>query len=280
MPHDLKPLARTAVLIACSELKSESLAAGLRALGAEVLVLPVISIRGTADKRALDAALDELNEYAWIIFTSAYGVRFFLNRIEERSIPRDRCKGLQICAVGPATAAALEASGIAVALVPKEYVAEGILAALAEKHGGLQGLAGSRVLMPRAREARDLLPRSLEAAGARVDVVACYENSLPQIDRKTLQSVVTHPPQLLVFTSSSAVYNFISLLGSEDAGRVLGRAAAAALGPITAGALASFGKEAEIVPRENTIASLLDAIRLYYQNLRKEESGVRDRESD
>jgi uroporphyrinogen III methyltransferase/synthase len=167
--------------------------------------------------------------------------------------------------VGPATAAALETAGVSVSLVPREFVAEGILSALEERCGGLRGLAGLRILLPRAKEARDLLPRALEAAGARVDVAPCYENTLPEIDAKQVQSVLACTPDLLVFTSSSTINNFVALLGSESGRKMLSDATVAALGPITARTLASLGKQAEILPRENTIPSLLDGIRLYYQ---------------
>ncbi|MBZ5498285.1 MAG: uroporphyrinogen-III synthase [Acidobacteriia bacterium] len=267
-------------MLACSEMKAGALVAGLEALGAEVLVFPVIRIRAVTDHSIMDAALDELAEYSWIIFTSAYGVRFFLNRMQERGIAKDRCRRLRICAVGPATADALERSGIRVSLVPGEFAAEGILAALAEKHGGMNGLAGLRILLPRAREARDLLPRALQAAGARVDVVPCYENTLPELDRDCVQSVLRHPPHLLVFTSSSTVNNFVTLLGNIHGVKMLADATVAVLGPVTARTVAAFGKQAEIVPCENTIPSLLESIRLYYQAPERKESGVRSRESE
>lgn len=264
MPEHQLPLTHRTVLVACSEAKSEALSTGLKSLGAEVLIFPVISIRGIADTRALDAALDDLGEYSWIIFTSTYGVHYFLTRMEERNIARDRCRRVQVCAVGPATAAALKAAGVSVSLVPREFVAEGILSAFEERCGGLRRLAGLRILLPRAKEARDLLPRALETVGARVDVAPCYENTLPDIDADRARSVLTCTPDLLVFTSSSTVNNFVALLGGESGRKMLSHATVAALGPIAARTLASFGKQAEILPRENTIPFLLDAIRLYY----------------
>jgi uroporphyrinogen-III synthase len=258
-------LARKRALLACSEMKSGSLVAGLESLGADVLVFPVILIKAIDDKRALDAALDAMHQYAWIIFTSVYGVRFFLNRMEERGIAKERVADRQICAVGPGTAAALETKGIRVSLIPREYMAGGIVAALEERHGGMDRLAGVRILLPRARDARDTLPNALDAAGVRVDLVACYENLLPEIEPDRVRSVVTNPPDLLVFTSSSTVRNFVTLLGRDTAGSVLAAATVAALGPITAHTLASYGKPAEIVPQKSTIPSLLDAIRIHYQ---------------
>jgi uroporphyrinogen III methyltransferase/synthase len=246
-------------------MKSEMLAAGIRALGARVLILPVISIKGIADITALDAALDALQRYSWIIFSSAYGVRYFLCRMRERGIDGFSHETPQICAVGPGTAAALEAKKIAVALVPKVFVAEGILTALAERYGSLRHLAGLHILLPRAKDARDLLPRTLEEAGAYVDVVPCYQSCQPEIDADLVQEILLNPPELLVFTSSATVINLVSALGGEAGRRLLSGARVAVLGPITAGTVAAFGKQAEIVPAENTIVSLIDAIRVSYQ---------------
>lgn len=260
-----RPLAGRTALVACSEMKSETVAAGLRALGAHVVTLPVISIRPLADNAALDAALGNLAAYAWVIFTSGYGVQFFLQRMAEKSLPIGLCGDLRICAVGPATAALLEAAGLEVALVPADFVAEGVLQALAEKLGGLVNLRGLRVLLPRAKEARDVLPQALQSAGARVDVVPCYENTLPQVSPERLHSVLAQSPDLLVFTSSSSVRNFVTIIGSVRGGKLLSDTTTAVLGPVTAQTLSSYGKEADILPKENTIASLIEAISRHYQ---------------
>jgi uroporphyrinogen III methyltransferase / synthase len=260
------PLANISVLLACSELKAKTLAAGLEALGAAVHAFPIIQIRGIADKSRLDATLDNLGGYSWIIFTSAYAVRFFHDRMTERGLSSGQWHNLQICAIGPATAAAVESAGLDVTLVPRDFAAEGILAALAERHGGRRNLAGLRFLLPRAREARELLPHALEQAGASVDVVPCYENILPDLDEDCVPALLHRRPDLLVFTSSSTVDNFVSLLGKERAASMWTDATVAVLGPITARTLTSYGKHAEIVPHESTIVSLLEAIRRYYSD--------------
>ncbi len=263
------PLACKTVMIACSEMKTLNITSGLESLGAKVIGFPVIEIKELSDKRALDAALDRLAGYAWVIFTSIYGVRFFLDRMKARDLSISPLNRLKICAVGPATAAALEASGVHVTLVPHEHTTEGILSALAEVHGGLDPLRGLRVLLPRAKEARDLIPRKLEEAGALPDDIPCYENTLPRVNPDRLQSLLDQPPDLLVFTSSSTVSNFITLLGSGHADKLLSSARVAVLGPVTAGTLASHGRRADIIPVESTIPSLLSAISLYYQNTKQ-----------
>jgi uroporphyrinogen III methyltransferase/synthase len=255
------PLADKSVLVACSARKSDALVVGLTALGAQVLAAEVIKIREIADRSAINSALSQLESYDWLVFASSYAVLFFAKYLNERgavpTLPR-------VCAVGPATAATARECGFDVALVPEDFVAEGILRALALRQGGIQGLAGLRILLPRAREARDVLSRDLTAAGAHVDVVSCYENVPGEIDEKALRLMRERRIDLLVFTSSSTVKSFLTLAGEEFGRTILERAAVAALGPVTARTIESFGKKCDIVPAENTIPSLIEAIHNYY----------------
>jgi len=259
-----KPLLNKVVLVACSPKKANSLVAGLKELGGEVLPAPVIEVKEIADKRSFDAALASLREYSWIIFTSSYGAAFFLRRLAQLNISRDLCNLPKICAIGPATAATLRESGLGVELIPDEFVSEGVLKSLAQYYGGLQHLAGRRVLLPRAREARDVLPDALSAAGAQVDVVPCYQTVPAKLEENVERRVQTHSPDLLVFTSSSTVRNLMTALGCELGTKILLEATVAVIGPVTAGTVESLGKRVDIIPRENTVASLVDAIREYY----------------
>jgi uroporphyrinogen III methyltransferase/synthase len=258
------PLQGRSVAVACSPEKSARLLEGLREMGARVERLPVIAIHELEDQGALDAALLNRDCYSWIIFTSSYGALVFARRMQAMGLAGELARLKNICAVGPGTAATLRESGMNVSLIPDEFVAEGVLHSLASRHGGLQGLAGLRILLPRAREARDVLPRELTAAGARVDVIPCYETVRGKIDPATRSNLLAHPPDLLVFTSSSTVRNFVGILGRESAGSLLTRAVVASLGPITADSLKSYGKEAEVLPHENSIPALLEAIRAYF----------------
>jgi uroporphyrinogen III methyltransferase / synthase len=253
------------VIVAGSLNKAQKLVSGLEKLGARVLPLHVIAIREVSDKRALDAALRDLGAYTWIIFTSSYGVQFFAQRMKELEITMDSKGDALICAVGPATAAALEERGFKVDMIPQEFVAEGILKGLTERHGGLSRLAGRRILIPRAKEARDILPSRLSAAGARVDIAYCYETTVGQIDDATLAGIKSRKPDLLVFTSSSTINNFAAIVGDEPARDMMKQVAVAVIGPITEATAKSFGKDPEIVPEENTVDSLLDAIRGYFE---------------
>ena len=119
------PLENKIVVLTASELKSGRLAAGLARLGARVVEFPTLEIQEISDPGAIDAALDVLDEYDWIIFTSSYGAHYFLRRLTQRGISLERLCHPRVCAVGPATAAALTEAGIQVHLIPDDFVAEG-----------------------------------------------------------------------------------------------------------------------------------------------------------
>ena len=144
-----------------------------------MIELPTIEIRPPADSAPLDRAIAELDAYDWLIFTSANGVRFFLERLD-RSRPICAQLRAQICAIGPATRAAVEALHLKVDLMGKEYVAESLLEAFAA-----HDLAGKRILLPRAAVARDLVPDELARRGAHVDVVEAYRTVAPEASARS-----------------------------------------------------------------------------------------------
>ena len=259
-----KTLYGRTVLVACSPKKMSELVAGIEAMGGQPLPFPVIETREIEDKDLLDHALASLNQYAWVIFTSAYGVHFFLKRLRELGIKPEAQTMPKICAIGPATADSIRESGLPVELIPEKFVAEGVVESLGKYYGGLQALAGHRVLLPRAKEARELLPEALLRAGVLLDVVPCYQTIRAAPDDELLGKLREMNPDLILFTSSSGIRHLIDLLG-ENAGKLLlAGSATAVIGPITRRTVESFGKKVEIIPRENTIVSLLEAIREYY----------------
>jgi uroporphyrinogen III methyltransferase / synthase len=262
--ESFKPLQNLTILVACSAKKMVELADGLRAMGGVVLPFPAIDARAIEDAHLLDRSLASLKEYAWIVFTSAYGVRFFMQRLNERAIDTDRRSMPKLCAIGPATAAELKEFGYEAALIPEQFQAEGVLDALGKYHGGILNLAGKRLLLPRAQEARELLPQALSAAGVQVDVVPCYKTVRAQIDGEILLQLRDKKPDLIVFTSSSTIRNLVEILGQQEGVKLLLQSTVAVIGPVTGHTSESFGKSAEIVPKENTVKSLLKAIRSYY----------------
>jgi uroporphyrinogen III methyltransferase/synthase len=180
-----------------------------------------------------------------------------------------RClAGRQICCIGPRTAQELEKFGVKADVIPADYQAEGVIAAL-----GRQNLKQTRILIPRAEVARELLPDDLRARGAHVDVVTVYRTIIPSEDaegwRRQLLDGQIH---IVTFTSSSTVRNFVTMLGGKD--RViplLHSVVVACIGPITAKTAEEFGLTVTIVPGENTIPALVDAIVRHYDVGRREQ---------
>lgn len=258
------PLENRRILLVCSQKKIAALQSGLEALGGTVLPFPVLKAQEVEDPRLLDDAIASLPSFAWIIFTSAYGVEFFARHLQQSGISVDHLRLPKICVIGPATAEAARKAGVIPALIPEKFIAEGVLDALAKVHNGIKNLAGLKILIPRALQAREFLPEALMAAGAYVHVVPCYQMSREKMDPHTLKRLNEKRPDLIVFTSASTVKNMIEVLGHDYGLTLLQEAMVAVIGPVTGNAIESYGKHANIFPRESTVQSLLDAIAEYY----------------
>ncbi len=219
-------------------------------LGADPLDVPTIEIRPAADSAPLDRALAGLNTYDWLIFTSANGVRYFVERLD-CSTTDLRALRAKICAIGPATRAAVEALHLKVDLMGKEYVAEGLLDAFAPFD-----LAGKRVLLPRAAIARDLVPTELARRGATVDVVEAYRTVLPEDAGTRIRDAFRRRPDCVTFTSSSTVRHFVEAAGAE----MLRGVPVATIGPVTTATARELGVEVAAQADVFTIDGLLQAV--------------------
>src|ERR1700723_3091019 len=203
------PLHKVRVLVGRARHQASALSSELRKLGATVLEIPFIEIRRPRSFKALDSALRNLARYDWLILTSVNGVEALWRRLAKLGLTRTKVKHLRIAAIGPATKKAIEQGGIKVDVVPKEYVAESVVRSLRNQ------VKGKRVLLVRAKVARDVIPRELRKAGAQVDVVEAYETVVPKSSRARLRALLLNPaqrPHLVTFTSSSTVRNFVELL--------------------------------------------------------------------
>ncbi len=249
-----RPLEGKTAVIACSPMKAGALVSGMERLGAHTVLFETVEVRPVEDLSGIDSAVDHLDDYEWLVFTSAHAVLYFSEALSRRN--RSRLPAtLQVFAIGTATADRARAAGFPVHLVPERFVGEAAADMLASSMS-----PGTRVLFPRARVARDVIPERLRAAGARVEVVPVYETVPASGEGSVAEFLKAHPPDLLVFTSASTVTGFVSILGEEAARRILGESIVAAIGPVTAAAAAGFGKQAEIVPDEHTIAGIIDAV--------------------
>src|SRR5271170_7660300 len=212
-PNEKHPLAGTRILVGRARHQAGSLSASLRGLGASVIEIPFIEIRKPQSYGSLDDALKNIKTYDWLILTSANGVEAMWERVRKLRITRKNLEHLQIAAIGPATKKAIVKHGLKVKMVPEEYVAEAVVKKLRDK------ASGKRVVLIRAKVARDVIPEELRAAGAQVDVVEAYETVLPEKSRtrlRTLMKNAARRPHVVTFTSSSTAKNFAELL--DDAG--------------------------------------------------------------
>ncbi|MFZ0585050.1 MAG: uroporphyrinogen-III synthase [Candidatus Sulfotelmatobacter sp.] len=243
------------VLVGRARHQASALSSELRKLGATVLEIPFIEIRKPRSFKPLDSALTNLDGYDWLILTSVNGVQALWERLAKLSMPKAGLKRLNIAAIGPATKKAIEQRGIEVDVVPTEYVAESVVCSLRRR------VKGKRVLLVRAKIARDVIPRELRKAGAHVDVVEAYETIVPISSRPRLRSLLGNPrrrPHVVTFTSSSTVRNFVTLLGPRNA--KLHGIRLASIGPVTSATLRELGMRADIEAKEFTIPGLVEAI--------------------
>jgi uroporphyrinogen-III synthase len=269
-PNENHPLAGTRILVGRARHQAGSLSASLRGLGASVIEIPFIEIRKPPSYGPLDDALknirDDSRYYDWLILTSANGVEAMWERVRKLRITRRMLKRLQIAAIGPATKKAIVKHGLKVKMVPEEYVAESVVKGLRDE------VKGKRVVLIRAKVARDVIPEELRAAGAHVDVVEAYETVVPEKSRARLRALMKNSarrPHVVTFTSSSTAKNFAELLGNSEAGSNSGHLREkdlfkgiqfASIGPVTSATLRELHLPVAIEAREFTMGGLIRAI--------------------
>jgi uroporphyrinogen-III synthase len=254
-----QPLRGLRVLVGRARHQAGVLSAELRRLGATVIEVPFIEIRKPRSFRPLDAALKDLAGYDWLILTSTNGAEAMWERMRKRRLSNAALEHLRVAAIGPATKKAIEQRGGKVDVVPKEYIAESVVRSLKNK------VKGKRVLLVRAKVARDVIPQELRKAGAHVEVVEAYQTVVPQSSRRRLQAALDHVgkrPHIVTFTSSSTARNFVELLGlgKRARARTLSGIRMASIGPVTSSTLREFGLPADISAKEYTIPGLVRAI--------------------
>lgn len=234
----------------------------LERYGARVLLCPTIEIAEPESYLPLDEAIGHLYGYDWIIFTSVNGVDHFLCRLEARGQQIDELDDLRICAIGDATAERLTAAHVHVDVIPDEFKAEGVFAALERYVGGPESLKGLNFLIPRAAVARDYLPSALEQAGARCDVVTAYRTVQPDgLDRGRVSAMLAGgAADCIAFTSSSTVKNLAQIFDTHNLSEVLKGVAIACIGDITANTAGEYGLRTDIQPSEFTVPALARAI--------------------
>lgn len=269
-PASSGPLVGKRVVVSRARDQAPALSFPLQELGAEVLEIPFIEIRPPASFQPLDDALLEIHDYDWLILTSVNGVKALAERIQHLGLDALNFVHLKVAAIGPATEQALEEQRFQVDVMPDRYVAEAVVSSLRGQ------VKGQRILLVRARVARDVIPEELRRAGAVVDVIEAYETVAPEASRARLQAVLqdsAQKPDVITFTSSSTVRNFVSLLNlplppesplnklsGAPRPALLQGVKLASIGPVTSVTLRQLGLPVDIEAGEYTVPGLVKAI--------------------
>ena len=256
-----KPLFGKGIVITRPHEQAEEFASLLQAQGARVIHFPTIKIVPADDLSDLDRAIGAIGDYQWIIFTSANGVSHFFRRLRELGKDIRDLKGIRICAIGPATGGAVEDRGIRVDLVPESFISEGVIEAFREEN-----VKGSRILLPRAEAARDVIPGGLAKLGATVDVTTVYRTVSSGRKKSELEEWIKKGKvDVITFTSSSTVTNFIKIMGRDFS--LPSQVRIACIGPVTAATAKKAGLKINIMQERYTIPGLVEGIVDYFSKV-------------
>ncbi len=254
-PGAARPLRGRRIVVTRAREQAGELIGALEALGAEVVAAPTIRIVPLADLTALRTALTAPAPYDWIVFTSQNAVQVVCDRLSSWGLAPSDLARAAVAAIGPATAQALTRRGVDPALIPERFVAEAVVVALAARCD----LRGKRVLLPRAREARDTLPAGLRALGAVVDVIPVYETVRAPEDGSALAAdLVSGTIDAVTFTSSSSVQGFVEMVGAPAA--TSGQFLAVLIGPVTAATARELGITGSVEADEYTTGGVVKAL--------------------
>ena len=255
--HRASPLQGKRIVVTRAQEQASNFSEALTALGATPLLIPTIRVDALPDLSALDVALQQLAAFDWLILTSVNGVAILAERLTQLAIPNSAWQGVQVAAVGSATAEALRAQGILPTFVPEQYVAEAII-------DGLGNVAGQRILLPQAAIARETLAERLVAAGALVDAIPIYQTSAADLDGDALQAL-GKGVDVITFTSSSTVRNLVTALTAATGSTPhFERETIACIGPVTAETARELGLHVDVVATEHTVPGLVTALTAHF----------------
>ena len=266
----MKPLSGRRILITRAQHQAGSLYTALQALGADVLAAPMIEIVPPDSYAPLDDALHNLANYDWLLLTSANGAAALRGRMEALGLSVSDYPSLQVCAIGPATAHTLQRQGWALHATPKAYVAEAVVETMQD--ASPDRMTGKRVLLVRAKVARDVIPAELVRLGAQIHVVEAYQTVMPPDAALQMEKIFSDSSQLpdaVTFTSSSTVKHFFQLLRSAGRNALPQGMHVASIGPITSQTLREHGIEPEIEAPTHSIPGLVDAITAFFSEMSK-----------
>lgn len=252
-----KPFFGKTIVITRPEAQSAEFADLLYEEGARVISFPTIKIVPPDSFDDLDGAVQHIERYDWIIFTSVNGVRYFFDRLFHLGKDARDLKGISICAIGPATSASVEQYGIRVDLIPEDYVSESVVAAFEKV-----GVAGKNILIPRAEIARDIIPGSLSGMGAICDVITAYRTAPSGRKGEDFREIAERDAiDVITFTSPSTVDNFIDIVGRNN---IPEDTKIACIGPVTKKAAEEAGLAVHIMEGPYTMEGMVNAMIDYF----------------
>ena len=255
--YEMRPLFGKRIVVTRTRRQAGVLSEQLRLLGADVIELPTIRIEPPGDLRAFAELVQDAHSYDWIVFTSSNGVSAFFEMFFKLYDDAREIGGSQIAAIGPATAQRVKDFHLKVDLQPEEFVAEAVAREF-KKQGNIENLT---ILLARAQEARDLLPKELEALGAIVDVTVAYRTVAETDDRTEARvRLQENGADMITFTSSSTVENYLALGLKWPPGMRV-----ASIGPVTSSTARNRGLSVDVEARRHDVPGLVDAIRQFYQ---------------
>ena len=256
-----RPLWGKVAVVTRTREQASALVELLTEAGARCLEVPTLELAPPDDFGPLDQALDKLGGYQWIVFTSANGVIAFMKRLFEKGRDVRALGRAKLAAIGPATAEALRGYALVADVVPARFVAEDLAESLLPR---LE--PGSRVLLARAQQAREVLPETLTQYGVEVEVVPVYQTMIPvAVPPEAMAYLEAGKVDILTFTSSATVHNLAVLLGKKIFQALARKAVVAAIGPVTAATLEEYGITAQVQPQDYTIPALVEAIIDYFE---------------
>jgi uroporphyrinogen III methyltransferase/synthase len=260
--YENRPLLGKRIVVTRAREQASNLVDQLTGLGADCLEYPTIKIVPAADDKPLRDAIVRLSEYKWIVFTSVNGVKYFFDQLFEMGKDARALGHLSTAAIGPVTAERLLAYGIKSDIIPENYRAESVVDVFRK-----QDLKGQKILLPRAKDARPVLPVELRKMGAEIDEVPVYLTEKVQDDADQLiGQLESKTIDMITFTSSSTVRNFRALVPPERFKKLMDGITIAAIGPITEDTAKDLDFDVHITAESYTIPGLCEAILEYYGN--------------
>jgi len=257
---ETKPLFGKKIVVTRTREQASKLVERLEELGAMCYEIPTIKIEAVVDEKIYQT-IEKLSSYDWIIFTSENGVKFFFKVLWEKGKDLRVLGNSKVAVIGSSTKTFLENMGIRADLIPeKEFTQEGLISAFSRID-----IKDKNILIPRAKEAREVLPQRLKEMGAKVDVLPVYETKTCEESKEKLRNILEEGVDIVTFTSSSTVKNFFKLI-EETERSYLKDIVFASIGPITSATLREFGFEPHIEAKEYTIEGLVNAIKNFLKN--------------